>query len=479
MSTSAPWEDPTLRRRAVLGTCLVSSAMTHLDATMVAVALPFIRVSLGASDRELHWVVTSYLLGFGLVLLLAGRLGDVLGRRTAYVVGTAVVLAGATGAAFAPSVEVLLVARTLHGLGAGLLLPQGGALIQNMFSPLTRGKAYAALGVSISAATTIGPVFAGVLLHLTGGGETWRLLFVVGMPVSIGVIVGAWRLFPGPLDHRADRPRWSRFDLVGALIAGVAVVTLLYPLLGEAQVPLSQRPWLVTPAGLVCGAVLFWHVRRRSRAGRESIVDPSLRRVPAYTYGASVSALFFSGFTGVTVILSLLLQEGMGLSPLLTAVALAPWAVGNAIGAPIGGRLVVHAGRRLVVGGATLTTVVLASLAWLVASVPPPRLVPWLVALMLLGGIGSGLTIGPNLTVTMSRVDPVRAGSASALMQTGQRLGSAAGMALTGSILFAGAQQSYAGAGGRALAAAAVLVAAAAAVALADVIRSHRSAAHA
>lgn len=463
---------PRRTNRPVLATVMTTAALTHFDATMVAVALPRIRQGLGAGDAHLHWVVTAYLLAFGLVLLLGGRMGDVLGRRALCLTGQGAFLTGALIAATAPTVEVLITARALQGVGAGLLLPQGAALIQQMFVARDRGKAFAAMGVAISMATTIGPIFAGAFLSAVAGPESWRWLFAFYAPVSVIILILVARFYPG-----APQPgtrRAGQLDLPGALLAGVMVTACLYPFLSEAATPLGQRPWFTIVFGLLAAVLLVRHLRARVSRYRPTIVDPALIRVPHYPVGAAVGALYFSGFTAVQVVLSLVLQEGSGMSPLAAAVLMAPWAVGNGIGAPFGGRAVVRRGRSVVIVGALLSALAVAVVALAVGTLEPSLLPYALIPAMTLGGIGTGLTIGPNLTVTLQHVEPDRAGGASALLQTGQRLGSALGTGVAVGVLFALLQRGYATAGALALGVCAVIIGACALLALVDVLRARR-----
>lgn len=461
----------TTRSRTVLATVLATTALTHFDSTMVAIALPRIRIALGADDGQLHWVVTAYLLAFGLVLLLAGRLGDVVGRRAICLTGQGVFLAGAMTAAISPGIEVLILARVAQGLGAGLLLPQGAALIQSLVAPARRGRAFAALGVAISAATVVGPVVSGAFLSLVDHEAAWRLLFILGAPVSVVVLVLVTRHYPGA-PEKLGRGALRQVDLPGAALGAVAVGGLVYPLLAEASTPLSQRPWFTLPIGALMAVAVVLHVRARAVRGEAAIIDPGLRRLPGYLPGAAVSTLYFAGFTAVPVLLSLLLQESHGLSPLQSALLMAPWAVGNGLSAPWGGRRVAHRGRRVTAGGATITTLAVTTIAIGVGLLPPEDLAYLLAPAMFLGGIGSGLTIGPNLTVTLRHVEAARSGGASAVLQTGQRLSSAVGVGVSVGLLLALRDRGDGVAAAAGVGVSVLFILAAALVAVTDVVRS-------
>lgn len=415
------------RTRLVLLTCLVSSALTHLESTMVVVATPRLRTDLGADDAQVQWMVSSYLVAFALVLLPAGRLGDLLGRRTMYLVGQSCFLGAALLAVTASDPDVLVAARLVQGLGAGLLLPQGSAVIQTMVAGTARASAFAMLGVSISVATASGPLLAGGILQLSDAPGAWRWLFVVTAPLSVLVIVLAYRLFP----RRSGTRAWTRLDPLGTALAGVAFLGALWPLVGTG--PLSERPWWSLGITAVAGPLLVLQQRRRQPG--TGIVERSVLRLPQYAPGVLTASLFFAGSTAVPVVLALLLQEHYGFSALAAGAVTVPWALGNGLAAPWGGRWVVRSGRLTVATGATVTATALFVLTFALAVGPAGQVAPWVAAAMLIAGVGAGLTIGPNLSVTLARVPQENAGGASALMQTGHRLASAIGTTAAVSVL--------------------------------------------
>jgi EmrB/QacA subfamily drug resistance transporter len=428
-SPGAHQPDPA--RWRALAVCLVGGFMTLLDVSIVNVALPSIRSGLDASESTLQWVLAGYALAFGLVLVPAGRLGDVRGRRTVYVVALALFTFASAACGLAPTALLLSLSRVLQGLAGGLLVPQQSGLIQELFRGAERGKAFGLLGATIGISTAIGPLLGGLLIALGGTEHGWRLVFFVNVPIGLAAIPLALKLFPGA---RPERARES-LDPVGVVLLGAGVLLLLLPLVQERSWSGSEK-WLLLPVGAaLLAAFVFWE-RRFAARGREPMVDLGLFRVRSYSLGTTLGLVYFAGFTAIFFIYTLFLQNGRGYSALEAGVAITPFALGSAAAAALGGRLVTRVGRPLVAFGLLLVVVGLVGTAVAIrvgSDVP----VGWATALpLLVAGAGGGFVITPNVTLTLTEVPVDRAGSAGGVLQTGQRLGSAVGVALVGSLFF-------------------------------------------
>ncbi len=253
-------------------------------------------------------------------------------------------------------------------------------------------------------------------------------MFFVNVPVGIGALLLAVRLLPAP----PRRPGREHLDPVGVLLLGLGVTVLLLPLI-EAQT--WRSPWrlaLYPLAAALLGTWALWERRYARRA--EPLVDLSLFARRSYSLGAGVGLVYFAGFTGIFFTFALFLQDGLGYSALATGLALTPFALGSAVTSFVGGRVVTRYGRPLVAGGLA-TVLVGLGLTYLAVQVAPDASVGWATAApLLLAGLGSGLVISPNVTLALSEVPVQRAGSAGGVLQTGQRLGAAAGIAVTGSV---------------------------------------------
>ena len=418
---------PDPRRWRILGVSLVIAFMALLDVTIVNVALPSIESGLGTTPATVQWVVSGYALAFGLTLVAGGRLGDAYGRRRLMLIGlTGFVLASAA-VGLAPNAALVIVARLVQGASAGLLTPQNSGLVQQLFRGEERGRAFGMFGLTVGISSATGPVLGGLIIALAGEENGWRWLFLVNVPIGLVAMVAIARLVPG--QSATDAARDSRVDVPGALLLGAGVLCLLYPLVsleGGAQLPLL----LVVGAPLFLWAFVRWEQRIRRR-GHPPLLDVALlRELPGYGNGLAVGALYFTGFTGVFLVLSVFLQEGMDLSPLHTGLLLTPFAMGSAVTAPIAGRIVSVIGRRVTV----VALIVMMTGILLVALLVPGREVGtlgwFLVPALVLAGLGGGGVVNPNFTLSLAEVPPHMGGAAGGALQTGQRIGSSIGAAL-------------------------------------------------
>ncbi|MFF7969414.1 MFS transporter [Streptomyces sp. NPDC007903] len=421
------------RRWKALGVCLTAGFISLLDVSIVNVALPSMERGLGASEATQSWVVSGYALAFGLALAPAGRLGDLRGRRQALLFGLAVFTAASVACGLATGPTWLVVCRLIQGAAAGVVAPQTSGLIQQMFQGAERARAFGFHGSVVAVSTAAGPLAGGLLIHAFGTTDGWRWVFFVNVPIGVAALVAGNRLLP-----RLPVPdiRREKFDLFGVLLLGAGVLALLLPLVQEQQWQ-GRAKWLLIPvAALLLGAFWVWE-RTRGRLGKAPLVDLGLFSLRSFTLGALISLMFFAGLTTIFFVLSLFLQNSVGYSALAAGVTILPFAAASAVGAAIGGRLVMRYGRSLVVIG--LSGVALGLLGVVVAvQLVPGDGVGWAMALpLVIGGIGSGLTVSPNTTLTLTLVPVRRAGAAGGVLQTGQRIGSAAGIAVVGSVYFA------------------------------------------
>ncbi|MET7868173.1 MFS transporter [Micromonospora taraxaci] len=432
MSAAQPVTAAENRRRwQAVGVGLVAAFMTLLDVSIVNVAVPSIDRALHASPSDLQWVLSGYALTFGLALVPAGRFGDARGRRNAFVFGIALFTITSALAGLATSPTWLVVTRLLQGAAAGIVNPQVIGLIQQLFRGPERARPFGLLGATIGISTAVGPLLGGLLIAIGGEEHGWRWVFFVNVPVGILAVILGWRLLPG---RPAGQPGWRQLDPVGVLLLGVGVVLVLLPLVQEQQWETPWK-WALIPIGLAV-LVVFGLWERRYEHHHQPLFDLRLFSLQSYTLGALLALVYFGGFTAIFFIFTLFLQMGLGYSALVAGLAITPFALGSAAAAVLGGRIVNRLGRPLVAIG--LFTVVVGLAATVVAlRLAPDAPAPWVAAgPLLVAGIGSGLVIAPNQTITLSEVPVAQAGSGAGMLQTGQRIGAAAGIAAVGSMFF-------------------------------------------
>ena len=424
--------EPDPRRWRALIVVLVAGFMVLLDVSIVNVALPSIARGLGADDSDLQWVVSGYALAFGLVLVAGGRIGDARGRRPTLMIGLAIFTLASAACGLARNPVMLIIARLVQGVGGGLVTPQNAGLIQNLFRGAERGRAFGLFGAVVGVSTAIGPLLGGLLIQFGGAQEGWRWIFFVNLPVGIVAMILAVRTVPHRRRQKGER---TDYDPVGAVVLGLATLLVLLPFV-ESRTWSGGLKWtLLVPAALLGVLFVRWE-RRYRRRGREPMVDLALFGRRSYTFGAALALAYFVGFTGVFFIYALFLQDGMGYTALQSGLASTPFALGSAVGAWLGGRVITRIGSRLVAAGLVLVIVGLLA-SWVAIGLVDSPAVGWAVAApFLVAGLGSGLVIAPNQTLALSEVPPRQGGAAGGVLQTGQRIGSAAGIAAVGSLYY-------------------------------------------
>jgi EmrB/QacA subfamily drug resistance transporter len=407
--------------------------MTLLDVTIVNVAIPSIQAGLEASEQSVQWVVSGYSLTFGLTLVAGGRLGDVVGRRRMFLLGLVgfTLTSAACGAAW--SGPVLVVARLLQGVSAGLLTPQNTGLIQQLFDGRDRARAFGIFGTTVGVSSAAGPLIGGALISGFGAEDGWRWVFYVNIPLGLAAMVLAVRLLPRAA-YGGARSVARQIDGLGALLLGVAVLALLLPVV-EAQGEPATRWWWVLPVA----PVATWLFVRRERGLLRRRLPPLLdvrlfSEAPGYAAGLLLATVYFCGFAGIWLVLALLFQDGLGYTALESGLAVLPFAIGSSLTSLVAGRMLERYGHAVLVTGLLALIVGFLALAVLLATGVPDHLAAWTALPLFVAGLGSGATISPNFTLTLASVPREMGGAAGGALQTGQRIGAAVGAAVLATV---------------------------------------------
>lgn len=466
------------RRWLALYTCCCALFMTLLDVSVTNVALPSIGRATGAAPSQLQWVVSGYTLAFGLVPVLAGRLGDDHGRRLMFQVGVGSFAATSALAGLAPSAGVLIAARVLQGLAGGLINPQVSGLVQQLFRGHERGRAFGVLGTTVGVGTALGPLVGGGLIALGGQQAGWRLVFFVNVPIGVAVMLLARRLLPS--DPAVGT---QRLDVAGAGLLGGATFCVLFATVQYDEARDERLALLIIPA-LVLLTMFVRRERRLTENRRDPLVDLALFRVPSYRSGVLLALTFFPAMAGLPLVLALYYQQGLGYTALESGLGVTAYALGGAVAAPLAGRVVTRVGRPLVVAAAGAFGIGALALGVLVHQAPTTNVALVLAPALFVMGAGAGAIITPNQALTLMEVDPVTGSTAGGVLQTAQRIGLAIGQAVIGAVFFASVSgaattaASYGNALQNAILAALGFVALATAVGLGDLVRSRRLVAH-
>ena len=428
----------TQKRILIIG--LVPLFMSLLSVSSINVVLPSIAAGIDASTSALQWVLTGYALSFGVVLVAAGRAGDVFGRGQLFVIGVGLFGLSSLVAGIAPDPLTLNISRVTMGLGSGFLNPQVVGLLQQYFQGPPRGRAFGLMGTTVGLSVAIGPVLGGALIALFGSDLGWRATFLVNVPFAIASLVlarvwlpaGAWR---PAVDEDAKSVEGGRdLDPVGVILLGVGVLLILLPFVESS---LGWFIWLSLPAGIGVIWLWAWWERRYARQGRPPMVDLDLFRIRSFSNGAIIIALYFLGVTSVWVLVAIYMQQGLGHTALAAGMIGLPAALCSAVSADVSGRFVFQIGRRLVVWGIALCLLGLLATIGVVALLSRGIGSEWWMLLTLAFiGTAQGMVISPNQTLTLQEVPLRYAGSSGGVLQTGQRIGTSMGLAIMTALAF-------------------------------------------
>ncbi|MET7473208.1 MFS transporter [Streptomyces sp. NPDC005648] len=410
------------RRWWALVVIALAQLMVVLDMTIVNIALPSAQAALHMSDGNRQWVITAYTLAFGGLLLLGGRVSDLVGRRTTFVIGLlGFAAASALGGAAANS-GMLFGARALQGVFAALLAPSALSLLATTFTdPKDRGKAFGIFGAIIGAGAAVGLLAGGFLTQYLN----WRWCLYVNVPIALIAFFGAMALLP-PGERRPD----ARLDVPGALLGSAGMLSLVYGF-SEAE----SRGWsdglvlTLLGAGVVLLAAFgLWQTRARVPLLPMSVVKDRQR------VGAFLTVLCTTiGMFGVFLFLTYYMQGVLGYSPVKTGVAYLPITVGMIIGSTqIAARLLNRVPPRvLMVPGLLLAAGALAIIAQVRTE---PAYASHILPSMLMLGAGMGTAMMTSVTLATGGVEPRDAGAASATFNTAQQVGGSIGTALLNTI---------------------------------------------
>jgi EmrB/QacA subfamily drug resistance transporter len=414
-------DDPHPRRWLALGVLCLSLLLVVLDNTILNVALPTLAADLGASTSDLQWIVDAYVLVFAGLLLTAGSLGDRYGRRRSLTGGLALFGIASVAGALSGSVEELIAARAVLGLGAAFVMPATLSIITNLFTdPKERARAIAAWAGVAGLGVAIGPVTGGWLLEHFW----WGSVLLVNVPFVVLALVAGRRLLPESRD-----PAQPRLDVGGAALSIVGLTALIWTLI---EAPHHGWGDIVTIGGLglafaVGAAFVAWE-----RRSDHPMLD--LRFFEDRRFSVSTGAITFVMFAmfGSFFILTQLLQLALGYSAFESGVRMLPVAATMFVVAPTSARLVERLGTKLVVG----TGMAVVSLGLLLTSrIEVTDGYGTVATAMVVLAFGMALVMAPATEAIMGSLPPAKAGVGSAVNDTTREVGGALGVAVLGSVL--------------------------------------------
>ncbi|MBS1676614.1 MAG: MFS transporter [Actinobacteria bacterium] len=402
-----------------------------LDFFIVNVAIPSTQAELGASDAQIQLVVATYAIAIASLMILGGRLGDLLGRRRVFMAGLALFTASSALCGAAPDITVLLVGRILQGIGAALFAPQVLSIIGVTFDGDERRRAVTTYGLTMGLAAAGGQLVGGALIALNVFGLDWRTCYLVNVPIGIAALAVAPRAIA---ESRAAGSH--RLDFLGAALAAATLVAIVLPLVEGRRQGWPAWTFACLAAAVPLALAFVLRQRRLAATGGEPLVHPDLFRERAFTVGVLASVFFFVGMASFFLVLAVYLQEGCGLSPLDSGLVFTALAVGYLVASAGAEALAPRFGRQVLAAGGVVRAAALAGLALTVAAIgtggSPLLLVPALVV----DGIGMGLLTAPLVATVIAGMEPRDAGAASGVLSTAQQVGNTIGVAAIGAIFY-------------------------------------------
>src|SRR4051794_16852837 len=410
-----------LSRVPLLVLLCVAQLMVILDISAVNVALPDIADELGIGGVDLGWVITSYSLVFGSLLLLGGRAADRLGRRRVFLTGLTIFTVASLTSAVAGDATSLFAPRAGQGLGAALLSPAALSIITSAFHGRERAHALAAWGVVGGAGAAIGVLLGGALTELVD----WRAIFFINLPIGVALAAAAPRIVP--ID--TERPRWRGLDLRGALVATASIGGLVYAASRAEVAGWSSAQTLgvgtASLLGLAAFALLELHTAQpllRVQRLRDRAIGGGFAMMLA------ASALMFGAF----LLSSLYLQDVLGTGALATGLAFLPFAAAIGAGVHVASHLIDHAGVRIPLAGGFLVTATGMLLLSGVSS--DGSYLADLLPGMLVAGLGLGVILVSVSVALLTGAATEESGMLSGLNTTGHEIGGSIGIAILATI---------------------------------------------
>lgn len=391
------------RGRWVLAATVLGSALAMLDATVVNVALPYLGAELGAGMSGLQWTVNAYTLTLAGLILLGGSLGDRFGRRRVFMIGTVWFALASALCAVAPTIEVLIAARALQGVGGALLTPGSLAIIQASFAKDERPRAIGAWSGLGGVASAVGPLLGGAMVQTIG----WRWAFLINLPFAALVLLVAARHVPESRDERAA----GRFDVLGSVLAALSLAGITYGLIElDAPMPLV--------AGVLLGVAFVVVERRRSP---QALVPVHLFADRVFTAVNAVTLVMYGAMGVVFFLLAVQLQVVSGFSPVAAASAMLPVTVLMLLLSPRAGELARRYGPRWPMAGGIL----LAGAGFLLMSTigPGSSYVLHVLPSVTVFGLGLSAAVAPLTATVLASADDRYAGTASGVNNAVARTG--------------------------------------------------------
>jgi len=426
------------QRWRALPVLLIGSFLSFLDVFIVNIALPAMRDDLSASSAQLQLVVAGYGVGFAVSLITGGRLGDIYGRKRVFLWGLSSFTLASVLCGLAVNAEMLVIMRVPQAVAAAMLTPQVLAIIRVEFAAHERAVAVGLYGTSMGFASIVAQLVGGSLVTLDLFGLSWRLIFLVNVPIGLLALFLATRML------RESRSRGPvTLDLPGAGLVSLALLLLIYPLVEGREAGWPDWAFAMMGAAIAAFFAFVAYERRVVRRGHTPLIALHLFRMPTIAFGLLTSVIFFSGLAAFFVVLTVTFQAGFGYSAFSTGLLFLPFAIGFSAASALSGRVAPLIRGRTISVGALLMGLALLGFVTMITITRGQFLIdandrPLLVGLFLVYGLGQGLAQPAFIHLVTSGVGVTEAdaGAAAGLFLTTAQSSLALGVAAIGDVFF-------------------------------------------
>jgi EmrB/QacA subfamily drug resistance transporter len=412
--------------RAMLPTLLAATFMGIIDTSIVNVASPSIQKELPATFQDVQLIFAGYIIAYGVGLVIGGRLGDIYGRKRIFQVGLLLFTIASLACAISPNASSLIISRLAQGLSGALMLPQVLSIIRALLEGPARSRALGIYGATIGVASIAGQLVGGALISVNLLSYGWRWVFLVNIPIGIVALIVSFITVP---ESKAEVPK--KIDVLGALLLGTAIGSLIYPLIVAPHIGWSGNlSALIGLAALSSFLFIMWE-RYQEKRKQEPLVELDLFKGSSYRTGMLTVLTFYGANAGFYLILAFFFQGGLHLSPLGSGLGYAPLGIGFMLGSLLARRLGEKYSSRILIGGAFFKILGLIIIILQLASSPSAFA---LSPALFVAGMGEGLIAVTLIGKILADVSAEKAGLASGSLLTMTQLANVSSVVVTGTL---------------------------------------------
>ncbi|BAJ28537.1 MULTISPECIES: MFS transporter [Kitasatospora] len=410
---------------------LAPTFMVTLDMFIVNVAIPSIQEKLHAGTGAVQFVVAGISLAVAAVLITAGRLGDILGRRRMFTIGLALFTVASGVCGIAPNAGELIAGRVAQGVSAGLMMPQVLAILTVAFSGPARAKAFGYYGIAMGLAGVFGQLIGGVLIRADLWGLGWRLIFLINVPIGVLVLAMTPRFVP-----ESKGTGSAKLDLFGTLLVTVGLVGVILPLIKGREEGWPAWTWECLAVSVVLLAAFAWYQARLGARGGAPLITMGLFRQRAFSVGLVTTLLFYAVMSTFFLVFALYLQQGRAQSALQSGAIFIPLGTGFFAASMAAKQIGAKLGRQTLAVGSLVLAVGLGALELIADDLGTDGAIGWIIPALLVAGFGMGMVMAPLSATVLSGIPPQFAAAASGVLSTAVQVGTALGVAIIGNLFY-------------------------------------------